>query len=154
MTLTPREQKVLDFLRAYVARYGISPSYDKISDATGIRSKSNIAYILDTLAWRKYIRRGPGRACNIELLQTEDYHRPDCECQGCAEARYQRGLQLVQALQVAPKVTLAGKLNGLRPLSHLARLDWLNTTNDRRKPRFSRTKTLNNLPHHDSRGAA
>ena len=144
MSLTPREQVVLIFLRAHYAEHGRTPSYSEIIAGTGIKSRSNIAYIIDTLAARRYLRRAAGRACNIELLQTEDYHLANCDCAGCAEARYQRGLKLVQALQVAPPVALTDKFQGLRPLAHLTRLEWLRPTNDRRKPRLSRSKAFQN----------
>ena len=144
MSLTPREQKVLVFVRAHVEAHGLCPSYDEIRFACGISSRSNVAYVLDTLAARKFIRRTAGRARNIELLQTEDYHLSNCDCDGCAESRYQRGLKHVQALQVAPPVSLTGKFKGLRPLAHLTRLEWLRPTNDRRKPRLSRSKAFQN----------
>jgi SOS-response transcriptional repressor LexA len=145
MTLTPREKKVLIFLRAHVARYGVAPSYREVCAATGIRSTSNVAYIIDTLAAHKFIKR-VGSARRVELLQTEDYHLPNCDCDGCARARYLVDLKLVQALQVGPEISLARKLVGLRPLSHLARIDFAYRDNSRvrRKPLLGATQAAKN----------
>ena len=149
--LTPREQKVLVFLRAHFARYGFAPNYREICAATGIRSTSNVAYIIDTLAWRKYLCRVGARS-TIQLLQTEDYHLSDCDCDRCAQARYQRDLELVKALQVVPKIAGCVEFIGIRPLGHLARLDWRYSDKSRvrRKPLLGSTKAAKNPDHHNA----
>jgi SOS-response transcriptional repressor LexA len=126
--LKPREKKVLVFLRSHVETHGIGPSYSEIMAATGVGSKSGICYIMDTLAWRGFIRRVAGRARGIELCQTDDYHLPDCPCGDCGDTRYLARLKIVQALQVSPPIPIEGcgvVLTNLRPVSRVRRIEWL-----------------------------
>lgn len=124
--LKPREQKVLVFLRSEMEAHGVCPSYREIMAATGIGSKSGVCYVMDTLAWRGFIRRIAGRARGVELCQTPDYHLPDCSCGDCANARYLAALKIVQALQVSPPVSiLSARHDGIRPIGLVRRIEWL-----------------------------
>lgn len=66
MTLTARQQEVLDFIKANMALY--SPSCREIAAAIGAKSPHAATVHLDALEKKGVIRRVPGRARNIEVL--------------------------------------------------------------------------------------
>lgn len=120
-----RHKDLLHFIRAEMETKGIAPSFDEMLVFTGTSSKSGMERIMRDLEGRGFIRRMPRRARAIELLQTKDYDRPDCDCESCAIVRHFEMLKLVKALQVFPPDTLVPKLCGLRSPGHLERLYWL-----------------------------
>lgn len=65
--MTSSQRDVLDFIRGYIRRKGVSPSYDDIRDGLAYASKSNIHRIALALEERGYISRLPGRARSIIL---------------------------------------------------------------------------------------
>ena len=66
MTLTARQQEVLDFIKANMALY--SPSCREIAAAIGAKSPHAATVHLDALEKKGAIRRVPGKARNIEVL--------------------------------------------------------------------------------------
>jgi len=67
--LTHRQQQALDYIHDYIAARGIPPSFDEISDGAGIGTKSGVFRIVNALVERGHIRRMPGRARSIELVE-------------------------------------------------------------------------------------
>ncbi len=65
--LTPKQQKLLEFLTVNLERDGICPSYDEMRDALNLKSKSGIHRLLTSLQERGFIRRLPHRARAIEI---------------------------------------------------------------------------------------
>jgi repressor LexA len=65
-TLTPRQQEVLDFIRANMALY--SPTVRQIAQQFNIRSPNGVMCHLHALEKKGLIRRTPGKARNIEVL--------------------------------------------------------------------------------------
>lgn len=129
-TLTPRQEECLRFIRAYVKRHGISPSYRELCVALGIKSTSQVCYIVDALTVAGYVRRERAvvnsRHRCIELVETKDYHAADCSCGVCAEARYLAQRKLIEAIQTPLPASLIGKrLHGLAPVSELTKVYWL-----------------------------
>jgi SOS-response transcriptional repressor LexA len=124
--LTVRQRDALEFIRSEVEARGVPPTCAEIAGRLGSpKSKASALCILDALMAAGYLRRRPNRARAIELLQDETYHRPDCDCDGCAETRYFEQLKLVHALQFSPPAALVPKLKGLRPVSELTKVYWL-----------------------------
>lgn len=67
--MTPRQSKCLAFIRTYVAEHeGESPSYDEIAAGLHLRSKSGVWRMIEALEARGFIRRMPGHARAIELV--------------------------------------------------------------------------------------
>jgi repressor LexA len=73
MMLTSREEQVLQFVRAGVARHGYPPSIREIGDAVGLRSTSSVAYHLKALQKKGYLHRDPGRPRTVELLPPDPF---------------------------------------------------------------------------------
>ncbi len=67
--LTPRQHQLLRFIHGYVARHGVSPSFEEMRDSLNLRSKSGIHRLISALEERGYIRRLAHRARAIELLR-------------------------------------------------------------------------------------
>ncbi|NBB70529.1 MAG: transcriptional repressor LexA [Alphaproteobacteria bacterium] len=67
--LTPRQHELLRFIHAYVARNGVSPSFEEMRDSLNLKSKSGIHRLISALEERGYIRRLAHRARAIELLR-------------------------------------------------------------------------------------
>lgn len=66
--LTPRQQELLDFIRAEIHDRGSAPSYDEMCLGIGARSKSQIFRLLEHLQRRGHIVRMPGSARSIAVV--------------------------------------------------------------------------------------
>ena len=68
--LTERQSRVLDFLRAHIAKHGIAPSYAEIAKHLGYRSKAPVFDIIEALEERGHIIRAHDgqRARSIRLV--------------------------------------------------------------------------------------
>lgn len=65
---TRHQSEALAFIKRYNAERGYSPSYDEISDALGIKSKSGITRIVKALAAAGMITHRPNRSRAIEVI--------------------------------------------------------------------------------------
>ncbi len=70
--LTRKQHQLLVFLQDYLAKNGVSPSFDEMKEALGLRSKSGIHRLITALEERSFIRRLPHRARAIEVLRLPD----------------------------------------------------------------------------------
>lgn len=80
--LTARQRDLLLYIHDYVKAHGISPSFDEMTEAMGVVSKSNIFHRLNTLEERGFIRRFHRRPRAIEVLRlpeqsSDGYNGPD-----------------------------------------------------------------------------
>jgi repressor LexA len=66
--LSPRQEKVLQFVRDAVRRHGYPPSIREIGEAVGLKSTSSVSYQLEALAKKGYLQRHSGRPRTTELL--------------------------------------------------------------------------------------
>lgn len=67
--LTAKQQQLLFFLHHRLSDTGISPSFEEMKDALGLRSKSGIHRLITALEERGFIRRMPNRARALEVLR-------------------------------------------------------------------------------------
>lgn len=75
--LTKKQYELLMFIHQRVQRDGVSPSFDEMKDALGLRSKSGIHRLITALEERGFIRRLPHRARAIEIVRLpENVDRP------------------------------------------------------------------------------
>ena len=61
--LTRKQYQLLTFIHQTLRGSGISPSYDEMKEALGLKSKSGIHRLITGLEERGAIRRLPHRAC-------------------------------------------------------------------------------------------
>ncbi|GIW19468.1 transcriptional repressor LexA [Tepidiforma sp.] len=67
-TLSPRQQQILEFLRAFIEEHDYPPSIRDIQEGCGISSTSVVDYNLRKLEEKGYIRRDREISRGIELL--------------------------------------------------------------------------------------
>ncbi len=67
--LTRKQHELLQYLHDYLEERGVSPSFDEMKDALGLKSKSGIHRLILALEERRFIRRLPNRARAIEVLR-------------------------------------------------------------------------------------
>ena len=70
--LTRKQYQLLQFVHRHLKEEGVSPSFDEMKDALGLRSKSGIHRLITALEERGFIRRLPHRARAIEILRLPD----------------------------------------------------------------------------------
>jgi len=67
--LTRKQHELLLFINRHLSDHGVSPSFDEMKDALGLRSKSGIHRLIRGLEERSFIRRLPHRARALEVLR-------------------------------------------------------------------------------------
>jgi repressor LexA len=67
--LTQKQYELLMFINDRLNQGGVSPSFDEMKDALGLRSKSGIHRLITALVERGFIRRLPHRARALEILR-------------------------------------------------------------------------------------
>ena len=67
--LTRKQHELLQYIRARLEDTGISPSFDEMKDALGLKSKSGVHRLITGLEERGFIRKLPHRARALEVLK-------------------------------------------------------------------------------------
>ncbi|MBK8175787.1 MAG: transcriptional repressor LexA [Rhodospirillales bacterium] len=67
--LTKKQFELLMFIDKRLKESGVSPSFDEMKDALGLRSKSGIHRLMTGLEERGFVRRLPHRARALEVLR-------------------------------------------------------------------------------------
>ena len=67
--LTKKQHELLLFIRDRLSQSGVSPSFDEMKDALGLRSKSGIHRLISGLEERGFIRRLAHRARALEVVK-------------------------------------------------------------------------------------
>ncbi len=70
--LTRKQHELLTFINGYLTEKGLSPSFDEMKAALGLKSKSGIHRLITGLEERGFIRRLPHRARALEVLKLPD----------------------------------------------------------------------------------
>ena len=70
--LTRKQRELLQFIQERLADSGISPSFDEMKDALGLKSKSGVHRLITGLEERGFIRRLPHRARALEVTRLSD----------------------------------------------------------------------------------
>ncbi len=76
--LTKKQYELLVYIDKSLRKTGVSPSFDEMKDALGLRSKSGIHRLITGLEERRFLRRLPHRARALEVLKLpENMDSPD-----------------------------------------------------------------------------
>lgn len=67
--LTRKQHELLIYIHDRLADDGISPSFEEMKDALGLKSKSGVHRLISALEERDFIRRLPNRARALEVLK-------------------------------------------------------------------------------------
>lgn len=66
--MTPKQKKLLDYIRYYINKNEYCPSFQEMMEHLGLKSKSGVFRLINGLAERGAIRRLPNRARAIEVV--------------------------------------------------------------------------------------
>jgi repressor LexA len=69
--LTPRQKRILGFLRDAIEKRGYPPSIREIGEAVGLASSSSVAHQLRVLEQKGFIKRDPNRPRALEVFLPE-----------------------------------------------------------------------------------
>jgi repressor LexA len=70
--LTKKQLELLRYIDSHMKTRGVSPSFDEMKEALGLKSKSGIHRLITGLEERGFIRRLPHRARALEILRRPD----------------------------------------------------------------------------------
>ena len=76
MMLTKKQYELLLFIDGRLKETGVSPSFDEMKEALGLRSKSGIHRLMTGLEERGFVRRLPHRARALEVLRLPENMAP------------------------------------------------------------------------------
>lgn len=71
MKITKKQKLILDFLISYLEENGESPSYREIATGVGLSSVASVAEHIDNLIEKGVLRKNPGEARSLEVLDYE-----------------------------------------------------------------------------------
>jgi repressor LexA len=75
--LTPKQQKIYDFIRDFSRDYGYPPTVREIGEHLGLKSPSTVKFHLDNLRAAGLIQWDGGKTRSITLLEKEDMPKED-----------------------------------------------------------------------------
>ena len=67
--LTPKQHQLLTFIDEFIKTNGHSPSFEEMKKAVGLKSKSGIHVLINSLEERGFLRKLPHRARALEILK-------------------------------------------------------------------------------------
>lgn len=67
--LTAKQSQLLEFIHGRLQESGVSPSFDEMKDALGLKSKSGVHRLINALEERGFIKRLANRARALEVLK-------------------------------------------------------------------------------------
>ena len=67
--LSPRQKKIFDFIKSYMKKKPVEPTYEEMKSAAGLKSKSGVHKIVLNLEARGWIKRLPGKNRSIRINQ-------------------------------------------------------------------------------------
>ncbi|MEZ5648287.1 MAG: transcriptional repressor LexA [Alphaproteobacteria bacterium] len=75
--LTGKQYQLLVFIHNRLQDSGVSPSFDEMKDALGLKSKSGVHRLITGLEERGFLRRLPHRARALEVVRLPENMRPE-----------------------------------------------------------------------------
>ncbi|NVJ70108.1 MAG: transcriptional repressor LexA [Alphaproteobacteria bacterium] len=123
--LTAKQNQLLQFIQERLATSGVSPSFDEMKDALGLKSKSGVHRLINALEERGFIRRMANRARAIEILKTPDVVPASHSSDNVVTANFGASPEKPQADSSADSVEipLHGKIAAGTPIEALENRD-------------------------------
>lgn len=66
--MTQRWQLVLDFIRAYIKKHGVSPSYEVMAKSLGLKSRANMHRIVRRLEGEGHLQVKPRKFYGLKVV--------------------------------------------------------------------------------------
>ena len=70
--LTAKQHELLEFINNRLMTTGVSPSFDEMKEALGLKSKSGVHRLITALEERGFLKRLPNRARALEVIRLPD----------------------------------------------------------------------------------
>jgi len=75
--LTPKQYKLFEIIHQKLQKTGVSPSFEEMKAALGLKSKSGIHRLISSLEERGFIKHLPNKARALKITKfPENYHQP------------------------------------------------------------------------------
>ena len=71
--LTAKQQQLFDFIEKRITDTGVSPSFDEMREAVGLKSKSGIHRLMQSLTERGFVRQLKNKARALEIVKTSAF---------------------------------------------------------------------------------
>jgi repressor LexA len=85
--LTRKQRELLKFIQERLGETGISPSFDEMKEALGLKSKSGVHRLITGLEERGFIRRLPHRARALDVVRLPEDQNAKAQAARPAEGR-------------------------------------------------------------------
>lgn len=118
--LTAKQHQLLRFIHERLEASGISPSFDEMKEALGLKSKSGIHRLITALEERGFIRRLPNKARALEVLRLPDGSQP---ARGAAILAFPRPKAGGSAQPEGVAIPLHGRIAAGTPIEALEMVD-------------------------------
>lgn len=86
--LTAKQQQLLLFIDGRLNSGGVSPSFDEMKDALGLKSKSGVHRLINALEERGFIKRMANRARALEVVKLPDGVAPAAQPSNVVEGNF------------------------------------------------------------------
>lgn len=110
--LTPKQHKLLIYIDDFIKLHGHSPSFEEMKQAVGLRSKSGIHVLLNSLEERGFIRKLPHKARALEVLKIPELTEPSAAKASIANDNSEADFSLM--------IPLYGKIAAGTPIEAIA----------------------------------
>ena len=84
--LTRKQHELICFIEDRLGESGISPSFEEMKDALGLKSKSGVHRLISALEERGFLRRLPNRARALQVTRAPDRSADVAPCAGSANS--------------------------------------------------------------------
>jgi repressor LexA len=114
--LTRKQRELLKFIQERLGETGISPSFDEMKEALGLKSKSGVHRLITGLEERGFIKRLPHRARALDVVRLPEDQTAKAAAQARAGEDRRAGLNVIRG-DFTP--SLPGALVAAQPSSAL-----------------------------------
>ncbi len=94
--LTRKQRELLKFIQERLGESGISPSFDEMKEALGLKSKSGVHRLITGLEERGFIRRLPHRARALDVVRLPEDQTPKAPVVRPAAAEGRTALNVIR----------------------------------------------------------
>lgn len=110
--LTPKQLNLLIYIDEFIKEHGHSPSFEEMKEAVGLRSKSGIHALINSLEERGFIRKLAHKARALEVLKLPNTETNISETSGVANDNSDNDFSLM--------IPLYGKIAAGTPIEAIA----------------------------------
>ena len=110
--LTPKQHKLLMYIDEFIAKTGHSPSFEEMKEAVGLKSKSGIHALINSLEERGFIRKLAHKARALEVIKLPNTKTVDTSSSNIANDNLETDFSLM--------IPLYGKIAAGTPIEAIA----------------------------------